>query len=1135
MNVIRPITSDGPQRRAANPGVSAWVAANAGCGKTHVLVHRVMRLLLEDHPPERILCLTFTNAAAAEMSRRLFNDLGEWATLDDAALRNRIEALAGDIAGTVSLSRARTLFACALDAPGGLKIQTIHAFCERLLQRFPLEAGVVPGFSVLDEQTAAQLLQAARKSILAGDLENTAEGHAIRTLVRYAGAQQFDELLMELLKNPLAALQFGDERACRAALETALGLSPGATPAAIAAAAVAGMDRQAYAGAAMSLERLGNSALKISAAILKMLAEDTAESALACLNGIFLTKGEPRKNFPPAKLARSDPQAGDFLKSECRRLCPFFEQHRAAVVVEASTALIHLGAGIIASYESAKRALGAYDYDDLIVKSLNLFGSLAHRGWVLYKLDAGIDHLLIDEAQDTSREQWQIIQNLIEDFFAGAGARGQLLRSLFAVGDEKQSIFSFQGADPRFFRSMRDYFAKRIEAAGSRMEQVPLTVSFRSTAEVLAAVDAVFTSETHEAFRTEASGLVELWPLEAGEEEVERDPWRAPLNWTLSNHPRRRLARRIARTIRKWIDDGEMLEARGRPVQPSDILILLRSRTTLMDELVRALKLENLPVAGADRLELTTHIAVMDLVALGHVALLPQDDQMLACVLKSPLLQRDDGRIIDDDDLFALAHARGRQTLWQRLRQAVADGQPYRSALARLEAWQDDAGWKSPYEFFTGVLNEHAGMSRIVARLGQEAVEPIGEFLSRCLDHDLENAPSLQSFLGWFTDYGAIIKRDMDLGSGEIRVMTVHGAKGLESNIVFLPDTCAIPDRNKHPKLLFPLVEINGVTAEVPLWRVRLDCDHQVIAAMRAEHHQRQLEEHERLLYVAMTRAADRLYVCGASARDLSDDCWYSRIRSALMRLGRPVMDAEGRTLLRYERLAAEPAAAAPPRPARLPAAIAHLPSWAETQPAAEENAAIWLSPSGAAQRVNAAEITSPLLEAGAGRFRRGILIHRLLQSLPDLPSPAREDRARAYLSHSGHDLTAPAREEIVATVMRLLNDAAFSGIFASGSLAEIPLTAHVRLADGRELPVVGRIDRLIVTQAEVLILDFKTNRPPPAAIENADPAYIRQLALYRRAMSQLYPDRMVRAALLWTEGPRLMELPATVMDAALA
>jgi ATP-dependent helicase/nuclease subunit A len=1138
VNVIRPISSDGPQRRAANPGVSAWVAANAGCGKTHVLVHRVIRLLLEDHPPERILCLTFTNAAAAEMSRRLFHDLGEWATLDDATLSSRIQALAGDSAATVTLARARTLFARALDAPGGLKIQTIHAFCERLLQRFPLEAGVVPGFSVLDEQTAAQLLQAARKSILAGDLETSAEGHAIRTLVRYAGAQQFDELLMELLKRPLAALQFGDAHACRAALETALGLPPGATPASVAAVAVAGMDRQAYAEAAVSLERLGNSARKISDSILKALADGAAESALACLNEIFLTKGEPRKNFPPAKLAGSDLQASDFLKSECRRLAPLFEQHRAAVIIEASSALIHLGARIIASYESAKRALGAYDYDDLIVKSLNLFTGLAHRGWVLYKLDAGIDHLLIDEAQDTSREQWQIIQNLSEDFFTGAGARGTLMRSLFAVGDEKQSIFSFQGADPRFFRSMRDYFAKRIEVAGSRMEKVPLTVSFRSTAEVLAAVDAVFTTETHEAFRTDAAGLVELWPLEESEEEVERDPWRAPLGWTLADHPRRRLARRIARTIRKWIDDGEMLKSRGRPVQPSDILILLRSRTTLMDELVRALKLENLPVAGADRLELTTHIAVMDLVALGHCALLPEDDQMLACVLKSPLVERDDGRAIDDDDLFALAHGRGRETLWQRLQQAAAGGRPYRNALARLQAWHEDAGWKSPYEFFSGVLNEHSGMSRIVTRLGQEAVEPIGEFLSRCLDHDLENAPSLQSFLGWFTDYGAVIKRDMDLGSGEIRVMTVHGAKGLESNIVFLPDTCAIPDRNKHPKLFFPLIEINGAAAEVPLWRVKLDCDHPLITTMRAEHHQHQLDEYGRLLYVAMTRAADRLYVCGASARELSEHCWYSRIRSALMRIGRPVADGEERTLWRYERSAAEPVADAPARPAPARAAVAPLPSWAEALPASEENASIWIAPSklgsAAANRVRAAEISSPLLETGTGRFRRGVLIHRLLQSLPDLLPSEREGRARAYLSHAGHDLTAAAREEILATVMRLLNDVAFSGIFASGSLAEIPLVARVRLADGREIPVVGRIDRLVVNPAEVLILDFKTNRPPPVTIEHADPDYIRQLALYRCAMAQLYPDKAIRAALLWTEGPGLMELPAAVMEAAL-
>jgi ATP-dependent helicase/nuclease subunit A len=1138
MNLATPVSSDGPQRRAADPAVSAWVAANAGCGKTHVLVNRVIRLLLEGNPPERILCLTFTNAAAAEMSKRLYEDLGAWATLDDRALLNRIRALAGDVADGISLSRARTLFACALDAPGGLKIQTIHAFCERLLQRFPLEGGVTPGFSILDEQTAAQLLLAARRSILTGDLDNGPEGAAVRTVVRYAGAQQFDELIMELLNRPGAALQFADEAACRAALETALALPSGETPDSVANAAVSGMDRRAYAVAAASLADLGNSAVRLSEAIRKALAQTQAQLVLECLSEVFLTKSGPRKRFPPAKLQRLDRRAADFLRAERERLAPLFDRHRAAVMVEATSALIHLGARIITSYERAKRALGAYDYDDLIVKSLNLFSSLTHRGWVLYKLDGGIDHLLIDEAQDTSREQWQIIQNLTEDFFAGAGARGQLLRTVFAVGDEKQSIFSFQGADPQFFRSMRDYFAVRIEAAGRRMEKVPLTVSFRSTAAVLAAVDAVFTAETHEAFRTEAAGLVELWPIEQAEEEAERDPWTAPRAWMLADHPRRRLARRIARTIRKWLDDGEMLHARARPIEPSDILILVRSRTTLMDELVRALRLENLPVAGADRLELTTHIAVMDLLALGNCALLPQDDQMLACVLKSPLVVRDDGRIIDDEDLFELAHGRGHETLWQRLHKAVEQGSPYRQALRCLKAWHEDAGWKSPYEFFAGVLNEHGGLERIVARLGHEAVEPIGEFLSRCLDHDLENAPSLQSFIGWFSDHGATIKRDMDFGTGEIRVMTVHGAKGLESNIVVLPDTCAIPDATKLPKLFFPPVEVNGDTAEVPLWRVRLDHDHPLIAKMRAEYLRHQFEEYERLLYVAMTRAADRLYICGASNKDLSDHCWYSRIRAALMRIGEPVTDSEGRTVWRYQR----------PRPASgdetpLPPPVqrespAHLPPWAQTQPPAEEKSLIWLSPSRtaiAANRTAVAEITSPLARAGTGRFRRGLLIHRLLQSLPDMAPAERKGRAHAFLAQTGHDLPPAAREEIAGTVMRLLADSAFSSIFAKGGLAEIPLAAQIRLADGREIPVVGRIDRLVVNATEVLVLDFKTNRPPPMALEQIDEAYVRQLALYRRALMQLFPDRDVRAALLWTEGPRLMELPAAMMEAVLA
>jgi ATP-dependent helicase/nuclease subunit A len=1142
MNEMRPLSADGPQRRASDPSASAWVSANAGSGKTQVLVHRVIRLLLDGTLPERILCITFTNAAAAEMSKRLFRDLGAWIALDDEALLQKIRALLGDKIDRLSLSRARRLFACALDAPGGLKIQTIHAFCERLLQRFPVEAGVVPGFTVLGEQSAAELLSASGRLVLTGDAGGS-EAESIGTVVQYAGPQAFDVLLKELLKRPHLLTQFADEQDRRRALAIAMRLEPGTTAQSVAESALAGIDRDAYSRAAAALEALNSSAAKLAQSIRAALSESSAERAFAELRAICLTKeGECRKHFPPAQLSKIDPRAALFLQTELQRLLPFCDQYRAAVVVEASASLLHLGSKIIGNYERAKRALGSYDYDDLIFKSLGLFASPTHRGWILYKLDGGIDHILIDEAQDTSPQQWQIIQNLTEDFFAGAGARGEIIRTVFAVGDEKQSIFSFQGADPRYFRAMRDYFSSRIAAAGAKLEKVPLTVSFRSTAAILEAVDAVFSEEVHQPSRIGAAGLVEIWPLEEGEDRSERDPWRAPIDCVLADQPRRRLARRIARTIRKWIDTREILTSRGRPIQPSDILILVRRRTTLMDELVRALKLENLPVAGADRLELTTHIAVMDLIALAHCALLPQDDQMLACVLKSPLLERDDGCSIDDEDLFGLAHGRGKTTLWQRLQDAVAAGKPYRNAYSRLEAWQRDAGWKPPYEFFSTVLNEHDGLAQIIARLGSEAVEPVSEFLSRCLDYDREYAPSLTGFLSWVTAQGAVIKRDMDFGSGEIRVMTVHGAKGLESNIIILPDTCTVPDRALHPKIFFPTVRIGGRMLEVPVWRVRLDRDHQLIDAMRNDYQERQFEEHARLLYVAMTRAADRLYICGSAGSDLPDQCWYRRIERALKEknIGRLCRDADGRTVWRHEHEQRSPPWEQGDSRKNASIALEALPSWATAPAKPEPQSQPWLATSravdpGSLDREICEEFRSPLAQPDTAAFKRGALIHRLLQSLPDLPFEIRENRAKTYLSLKGHGLSSQQQQEIFSTVMRLLNHHAFATVFAPESLPETPIAARVKLSDGSIVPIVGRIDRLIIRPAEVFILDFKSNRPPPEMPEKVDSLYIRQMSLYRRAMLQLFPDKIVRAALLWTEGPKLMELPVELLDSSLA
>ena len=1118
-----------PQHRAADPSISAWVAANAGSGKTHVLVNRAIRLMLAGTHPQRILCLTYTVAAATEMAGRLFEKLGGWIALDEVDLRNAIGELVGEGASAVELTLARRLFARALDTPGGLKIQTIHAFCEQLLQRFPVEAGVVPGFRVLEERRALELIAEAREAVLvAGD----GAPDTLLGIIAHAGEERFDALVGELIRTRPALLDVAGADLRRRLLRHAMRTAGDAALADIERDVVASIDRRAYSHASRCLREYGKRAGELAGAVDACLLSRSPADAFRSLKEAFLTeKGEPRSPayMIPAKLRLDHPSSALFLESEQERLLPFFDRHDAARIVEMTDSLCDIGGRIVRQYDRRKQAAGSYDYDDLIARTLRMMSSV-DSGWVLYKLDGGIDHVLVDEAQDTSIDQWTIVKALSAEFFAGRGARSDAARTIFAVGDEKQSIFGFQGASPQSFREIGHQFETLGSEAQCAFEHVELNVSFRSAQAVLDMVDAVFPGGSHYARRRGVAGLVELWPLEAMEDAEDRDPWRAPDRYALRERPRRRLAARIARAIRGWIDRGEILHSEGRPIRPSDILILVRNRTTLMDEIVRSLKTAGLPVAGADRLALTTHFAVMDLMALGRALLLPQDDQMLACALKSALLARDDGAPIDDDDLFSLCSGRGPTSLWERLADAVASGAPFRKALHLMRAWREDALSRPPYEFYMTVLGTDGVYAALLARLGSEADEPVDAFLSQCLDYDQSHSPSLERFLQWLDGEQAMIKRDMDMGAGEIRVMTVHGAKGLESNIVILPDTCALPDRAKDPSILTCEAEVDGRRFEVPLWRVREGRDHPVVKALREELREDAMEEYGRLLYVAMTRARDRLYVCGfpdrAGTRDAVAECWFSRIENALKQHGRSLLDDDGQTIWRYENASDVGAALAPDEAPDMVDETVHSPAWLHRPAPVEPRVTLSRSAARLAAPSVAERISSPMSEDDPRRFRRGILIHRLLQMLPDLDAGAREPAARRFLSQPGYKLAEAERDDILQAVLRLIDDPRFAMVFGEGSLAEVPFAAEI---DG--VSVSGRVDRMVVTKSEVLILDYKTNRPPPATIEDADPSYLRQLAIYRRALGRIFPDCNIRAALLWTEAPRLMEIPAGMID----
>ncbi|MGQ0484481.1 MAG: UvrD-helicase domain-containing protein, partial [Hyphomicrobiales bacterium] len=555
------------QRLASDPASSAWVAANAGSGKTHVLVERVIRMMLAGAEPARILCLTFTKAAAAEMASRLFERLSAWIALDDRALTATLEELGATPESPDSLRLARRLFTRALETPGGLKIQTIHAFCERVLQLFPVEAGVVPGFTVMDDRTAREALEAARDRVLAKAQTNQAGelGWALAEVVRHVQADAFNGLMSEILSRRTDLPEvLSSEQGIDGAigiLRAALGLAPREDRESVLAALT--VSPAQYASLAEALSGGSEADRKRAAKFAAHLRTDTI-TLLDLMDLLLTQENEPRKLSGIATKAVQSvhPWINDFITAEQRQLVDGIARLADLERLAATHSLLVLAGEIVGEFERVKRRAGAYDFDDLIVRTRLLVAAKPDAAWVLYKLDGGIEHVLIDEAQDTSPAQWDIVRSLTAEFFAGKGARHEPDRTLFAVGDRKQSIYSFQGADPDVFEIVHDEFKARIEAAGQAFNNVDFTISFRSTAEILSAVDKVFHDEAkarqgldgkrkktllHESSRRGEPGLVDLWPLIEPEDGEEQKPWIAPVDREPANSPRRRLAQKIAR------------------------------------------------------------------------------------------------------------------------------------------------------------------------------------------------------------------------------------------------------------------------------------------------------------------------------------------------------------------------------------------------------------------------------------------------------------------------------------------------------------------------------------------------------------------------------------------------------------
>lgn len=1172
------------QRRASHPHASAWVSANAGSGKTHVLSERVIRLLLQGVSPSAILCLTYTRAAAAEMSNRVFTRLSQWATLDDQALAQRISEMEGGNPGPATIKAARQLFARALETPGGLKIQTIHAFCEAVLHRFPLEANIAGHFEILDGNGARILAAEAERALLtAVSIEsNTRLAEAFSEVIDHGGEHGLQKLLEAITTHHARLGRFLDHARAHGGinhlLRKAFEIGDNETEHSIRgdlwpAPGFSGERLRAYRDTASASS--GKNAKEFAEKLRKIEAADTPERRWElCGHAFFTSKLEPSKlsNVTPKDVKAKLPDSPLWIKEAQDHVTDVFSRMNALHVINATKAALTLAEHFLADYEALKNQTGKLDFNDLVSRTADLLGKDGGCGWVHYKLDQGVDHILLDEAQDTAPEQWSVVRALSEEFFSGATARNSH-RTLFSVGDIKQSIYSFQGAQPELFDLERRQTRRKAEQANALFEDVTLSTSFRSTAEVLRAVDLVFAGPDnrkglgpdavdHESMRLREPGLVEIWEPVRPDPAVDDDEdWTAAFDATPERSPPARLARRIVAAIEDMIGHGLLSTRQGtRRIKPGDILVLVRKRDGFVPALTRELKRRtHLPVAGADRLRLSDHIAIQDLMALGRATLSRDDDLSLAAVLKSPLFG------FDEDDLFHLAAERDEgQSVHQDLSRLSATGDAKAAAaFARLEAWRTIALSRTVHDFYALVLARDGGRKLFLATFGSEVSDVLDEFLNFTLEHERNaSTPGLQAFLENLALDPPEIKREMEQGGDQIRVMTVHASKGLEAPVVFLVDPGSKPADPRHfpvfRSIPTPKTGHDDRTPSGFFWNLsKAKPRPQLVETSTQELTEAASEEYNRLLYVGMTRAADRLIMCGyKSAKPGPEPTWLDKAETALRQGGAidVTHHADGQdwqalrlgTDLRLETdSSTQPGAGAdkagispvvPPPDTSVLASLAKPPPPSRRLPRP-------LLPSGASTIIDGdlpvPALRSPLF-AGDGNpssgLERGRILHRLLQVLPDLAENERAEAGKRYLERIHTNTRQPDldRTDLLASVLAILDDPDFAAVFSPHSRAEVAIMGTLTIG-AQERAISGRIDRLAILADRVLIVDYKTNRPPAATLNEVPEDFKRQLAIYRALLSPLYPEKPIEAALLYTQAPRLLSLPADILDAAFA
>ncbi|WP_369821018.1 double-strand break repair helicase AddA [Novosphingobium sp. CCH12-A3] len=1149
MSKVYPLRDN--QAHAVHPQRTVWLSASAGTGKTQVLSARVLRLLLQEGvEPEQILCLTFTKAGAAEMATRVNEVLASWVRLPEIELAAQLKAIGAPF-GPETVARARSRFAAVLDCPGGgLRIETIHAFCQWLLASFPVEAGLRPGSRAMEDRDRALLVrQVLAELLVSAEIEgDEALIDGLASLSRRMSEDQVEAFLLrcagalDLWTGPGAW-----QPPLRPRINRVIGLGEDDGPESL--AAMCADDRFDCESVRRCMEMNSAWGTKSGIETANTLGDWLAAgpegrlNTFAALKSQFLTAKDEAKST--TNIEKKQPGYADYAARVIACVEAVKARKAQLDLADLLETALTIGRRFALAWSDAKAREGFIDFDDQIRTAADLLTKRTSAEWIRFKLDRRFDHILVDEAQDTNASQWEIVlEGLVSDFFTGEGQRGPAVRTLFVVGDYKQAIFGFQGTSPENFaqaslrvREQLDQVAQILSDPDRKLLELGLGQSFRTSRPILEFVDRAIDHlgwdrlgldrkpERHVGL--DIPGTVGLWKIVGDDAPDEEDDGgggdqgggdEGAESWL--SRPDRKLADQIALQVKAWIDSGFPLGKAQRHAGAGDVMVLVRKRKELAGLIVARLHARGVPVAGVDRLRLGAPLAVKDLVAALRFAAQPLDDLNLAALLVSPLIGW------SQEDLLEHGYRRQGVRLWDWLRQnegpaTFATMEQLRSLLAR-------ADFDPPQVLLHWLLvGPWDGRRRLVARLGREANDPIDELLNAAIAFSSANVPSLIGFLQWFDAGEGELKREAGKADGLVRVMTVHGSKGLQAPIVILADAADDPDLSP-PRGLELVEDVLGSVRKVPLPSLRKEEKAPAVLEAEAEAKRAEREEHWRLLYVAMTRAEEALFIAGAKGKrrrkgagDLPEDSWYAQLEplfegdwrsdplwGAVKQIGGPA-SLKGQPAKRSGRSARievpevlRAAVGPEPRPPR-PLAPSSL---------GEDEAPDPPAPPG----------PHAMLAA-----RRGTLLHRLIERLPELPVERRQEAGLAWLARMASDFDNSDHRAMVADAIAVIDQPGWNDVFGPDSLAEVPLAAVV---GGRV--VSGTVDRLVISDKGIRIVDFKTARRPPASLEEIPAAYIRQMAAYVAALEAIHPGLPVEAALLYTHTPQLFVIPDDLIAA---